>query len=352
MVANAELPAQVTCYLTTVQANEFVLRAYPVGVPGPDHIQATTRALEALQEKSVRVRTLLWGVDPGLRSRLSGVTTYAPPIALDSVITGFVVGEVLETKDDRFAVGDIVTGAWGWRDVANVRGDAIQRAPERGDLPLSSLLGVLGIPGITAYFGMLDIGRLQPGETVLVTSAAGGVGSIASQIARVKGARVIGLAGGEAKCAWLRDTLGLDGTIDYRATPDLDAALTRSFPEGIDVVFENIGNRVVDAVLPHLRTKGRVVVCGQTEDYNLPLEARHGIKNTIHVIGRRVKIEGLVAMDYAARYEEARHDLRGWTADGRVVTKEHVDVGFERLPAAFASLFGENALGRKLVACS
>ena len=333
-----------------MQTNEFVLTAYPPGVPGPDHIRLTSRALEAIDEKCVRVRTLLWGVDPGLRSRLSGVTTYAPPIALGSVITGFVVGEVLETRDERFGVGDIVTGAWGWRDVANVRGDAIQLAPARGDLPLSSLLGVLGIPGITAYFGMLDIGRVQPGETVLVTSAAGGVGSIASQIARVKGARVIGLAGGEAKCAWLRDTLGLDGTIDYKEAPDLDAALRRSFPDGIDVVFENIGNRVVDAVLPHLRTRGRVVVCGQTEDYNLPLDARHGIKNTIHVIGRRLKIEGLVAMDYAARYEEARRDLRAWTTEGRLVTKEHIERGFDRLPAAFASLFTNNPLGRKLVA--
>lgn len=335
-----------------MQTREFVLVRRPAGVPGPDDIKLSVRTLGPLDEGRVRVRTLIWGVDPGLRGRLSDRVTYTAPIELGGVVTGFVAGEVVESRDARFAQGQLVTGAWGWREIADVSPAAIAPAPERGGLPLAALLGILGIPGITAYFGMLDVGQVKAGERVLVTSAAGGVGQIASQIGKITGAQVTGLAGGKAKCDWLRDVAGLDQVIDYKAAPSLEAALAEAFPDGIDVVFENIGNQVVDAVLPNMRNRGRIVICGQTADYNLPVEQRHGIRNTIEIIGKRLRLEGLVAMDYADRYEEARSALRGWAAEGRLVTKEDVEAGFERLPAAFASLFSGGNFGRKLVAAA
>jgi NADPH-dependent curcumin reductase CurA len=266
------------------------------------------------------------------------------------VVTGFVVGEVVETRDPAYAVGQVVTGGWGWREVADVAASALEPAPERGALPLAALLGVLGVPGVTAYVGVLDVGRVRPGERVLVTSAAGGVGSIAAQVAKVGGAHVTGLAGGAEKCAWLRDDLGLDATVDHRAEPDLDAAFARAFPDGVDVVFENVGNRVLDAVLPHLRDHGRVVVCGQVEDMDLPEEQRHALRNTRGLVARRLRIEGFVALDHRDRFDAARADLRAWAEQGRVRTREDVTVGFEHLPAVFASVFTGGGLGRRLVA--
>ncbi len=335
-----------------METRAFVLLRHPQGVPGPEDIGLTRRTLPPLADGRVRVRTLLWGVDPGLRGRLSGRASYVPPLALGAVITGFVAGVVVESRDPRFAPGDEVTGSWGWREVADVAPDAIAQAPERGALPRAALLGLLGVPGITAYFGMLDVGRVRVGEQVLVTSAAGGVGSIASQIARLQGARVTGLAGGAAKCAWLRDELGLDATIDHRAEPDPGAALGRAFPDGIDVAFENLGNRVLDAILPHMARGGRVVVCGQTADYNLPPEQRPCIRNTANLIGRRLRIEGFVALDYADRYETARHAIRAWAEAGQLKTREDIAMGFEHLPAAFAGLFAGENFGRKLVAAA
>lgn len=334
---------------TDAAANEFVLARHPEGIPVAGDFTLSRRSLNALEEGSVRVQTRVWGIDPGLRSRLSGVASYVAPLALGDAVTGFVAGKVLQSRDAGFAVGDIVTGSWGWRDIADVPARSISRAPEREGLPLESLLGLLGIPGITAYFGMLDIAQVQPGDQVLVTSAAGGVGSIASQIAKLQGARVVGLAGGALKCQWLLDTAGLDDVIDYKATPDLAAALASKFPQGIDVVFENLGNAMLDAVLPKMRIGGRIVVCGQTADYNLAPEQVHGVRNTRSIIAHRLRIQGLVAMDYAARYEEARRDLRAWAREGKLVTQEDIAIGFEQLPAAFASLFEANNLGRKLV---
>jgi NADPH:quinone reductase len=331
---------------------EFMLVRRPEGVPEASDFLSKTRALDDLEDGCVRVRTLLWGVDPGLRSRLSEEATYTASLKLGEVVTGFVVGEVIESGDSRFTVGQVVTGSWGWRELADVLPDAISLAPERNGLPLASLLGLLGIPGITAYFGMLDVGRVKASDRVLVTSAAGGVGSIASQIAKIKGAHVTGLAGGDEKCSWLRESLGLDATIDYRAEPDLDLALGRAFPEGIDLVFENVGNRLVDLAMKHMRTHGRLVICGQTEDYNLPPERRHGIRNTRNVVGQRLRLQGLLASDYLNRYEEARRDIRAWTAQGKLVTREDIEVGFERLPQALATLFDGSKFGRKLVAAA
>lgn len=330
-------------------SREIYLVRRPEGVPAREHFAIRTSALPVPVDGEVRVHTLVWGVDPGLRGRLSPIDSYAPSLALGDVITGFVAGRVLESRDPAFVVGDVVTGSWGWREYANVPATQIARAPECGALPLQALLGALGIPGVTAYFGMLDVGALKPGDNVLVTSAAGGVGSIAAQIAKLHGARVVGLAGGQAKCDWLRIAAGVETVIDYKAQKDLTGAIARCFPNGIDVVFENVGNAMVDAVLPLMALQGRIVVCGQTADYNLPLDAIHGIRNTRSIIGKRLRIQGILAMDYVARYDEAREALRRWCEQGQLVTKEQITVGIENLPDAFASLFGDAGLGRKLV---
>lgn len=333
-----------------MRAQQFTLKNRPKGILSAEDLDLVITDLPTVEPGSIKVRTLLWGVDPGLRMRLSGETSYAAALPIGGVISGFTVGEIVEENDTSFSVGDIVTGAWGWCDFSVVQAGQVRPAPERGALPLSSLLGTMGVPGVTSYFGLLEVGDLKAGENVLVTSAAGGVGSITSQIGKIKGARVIGLAGGADKCNWLTQSLGLDGAIDYKSDVDLDTQLTAQFPDGIDVVFENIGNRMVDLVLPHMREKGRIVICGQTEDYNTAPEERYGIKNTSLMIGKRLRMEGFVALDYADRYEQARAPIRQWSKEGRLLTKENITIGFKNLPDAFASLFVGSELGRRLVA--
>lgn len=328
----------------------FTLARIPDGVPGPEDFRLETLNAEPLADGRVRVRTLIWGVDPGLRARLTRKASYTAGLQVGDIVSGFVAGEVVESRSPAFQAGDIVQGAWGWREMADVAPEAISPAPERGPLPLAALLGLLGVPGVTAWFGITEIGAVKPGEEVLVTAAAGGVGSIAAQVAKLKGARVVGLAGGPEKCAWLRDGLKLDDVIDYKGEPDLKAALRRAFPKGIDVVFENLGNAMIDALLPRMRPCGRIVVCGVSADLNTPAEERYGVRNIAELIGKRLRLEGFVALDYRDRYHEAWDALRAWAAAGELVTREHIAVGFENLPTEFASLFGENALGRKLVA--
>jgi len=337
--------------MNDVLTRRFLLARHPVGPTAPEDFRLEAHDLGTRPSDRVRVRSLLWGVDPGLRSRMTGAASYTAGLQVGGPISGFTVGEVVASDLPAFPSGAVVLGSWGWTEFADVDPAALEQAPDRGDLPLESLLGVLGIPGITAFLGVRQIGRVSPGDRVLVSSAAGGVGSLAAQIAAIEGATVTGLAGGTAKCTWLRDELGLAGTIDHTAEPDLTAAFGQAFPDGIDVVFDNVGNRVIDAALPHMRDHGRIVVCGQVQDMDLPPAERAPLRNTRTLVTRRLRIEGFVALDHRADFDEARARLREWAAAGRLQGTTTVEVGFERLPAAFTSLFsGGNRRGRTVVA--
>lgn len=335
-----------------MQTREIVLARRPEGLARPSDFGLETRVLPPLPPGSVRVRALYWAADPGMRARLGGVRSYVEPVAIGGVVGGAAIAEVLESRSDSFAAGDLVTGLLGWREAGDFPEAALKKAPERGGMPIGALLGLLGTPGMTAYFGIGEVGRVKAGDTVLVTSAAGAVGAAAGQIARLRGAHVVGLAGSDAKAEWLTTAAGFAQAVNYRKLDDLSTALGRLFPDGIDVLFDNIGNRMVDVVLPHMKLRGRIVVCGQTEDYSLAPERRHGIRNTSHVISQRLRIEGLLAYDHAPRYGEAIAHIRDWWQAGQLVAHEDIVEGFEQLPGAFCDLFAGQSFGRKLVAAS
>ncbi|MBT3535087.1 MAG: NADP-dependent oxidoreductase [Rhodospirillaceae bacterium] len=220
---------------------------------------------------------------------------------------------------------------------------------EDWDLPLSAWIGVLGIPGLTAYFGLKRVAGIGAGETALVTSAAGMVGATAAQIAKILGCRVIGVAGGSVKCAWLRDELGLDAVIDYKTAGDLSTAINETAPEGIDILFDNVGNRFVDAILPLMRLNGRIVVSGQIGDYNLATKDIHGIKNTRAFITHRVRMEGLVVFDDRPQFSAAQAEMAAWIKAGKLIYREKIYEGIECAPQAFRDMFEGTYFGRHLV---
>ena len=324
-----------------------ILAAHVTGEPREDNFAVETVDQAPPGEGEVLVRNAFVSVDPGMRGRLSGETSYAPPLPLGAVVGSASVGRVIASRHAGFAVGEAVAGASGWQELGLSDGRGLRRIPE-GPIPLSAHIGVLGVPGLTAYFGLLDIGAPKPGETVLVSTAAGAVGSAAGQIARIHGARAVGIAGGEAKRRWLLDDLGFDAAIDRLAEPDIAAAVARECPDGVDVFFDNVGNSLVDRMLPLMRLHGRIVISGQTADYNLTADERTGLKNTRAFITHRLKMQGLVVFDYAADFPRAWADLTGWILDGRLKYREDIVEGLEALPGAFVDLFHGRNFGRKL----
>jgi NADPH-dependent curcumin reductase CurA len=325
----------------------YVLAAPVADLPHPNHFRLETVELPAPGEGEILVRNEYISVDPGMRGRLSGVVTYAPPLGIGEVIEAATVGEVLVSRHPKFAVGDHVVAGFGWQEHALSNGRGVRRIPD-DRLPRSLWIGILGIPGLTAYFGMLEIGRPQAGETVLVTSAAGPVGATAGQLARRAGCRVVGVAGGRKKCTWLGE-LGFDAVVDYKAAPDLGVAIAALCKDGVDVLFDNVGNAMIDRVLPIMRPFGRIVVSGQIADYNVPPEARVGITNTIAFIGQRLTMRGFVAFDYAKEFPRAWADLGAAVLAGELQYREDIEDGFEHLPEAFIGLFAGANFGRKLI---
>jgi len=330
-----------------MQSRRIVLASRPEGIPRETDFRQEVRDLPAPQEGQILVANEYISVDPGMRARLNDEATYAAPLQLGDTIESATVGRVIASRHPKFNAGDWVAAAFGWSEHGLSDGRGVRVVAERR-VPPSAQIGVLGIPGLTAYFGILDIAKPKEGEIVLVSSAAGAVGSAAGQIGATYGARVIGIAGGAAKCAWLRE-IGFADVIDRHAEPDIGAAVARTCPNGIDIVFDNVGNSFLSGMLPLMRRNGRIVVSGQVADYNTPPAARPGLRNTSHVITSRLTIRGLVAFDYFREFPKAWSDLVLWIVDGKLKYREDIDKGFEKLPAAFIGLFGGDNFGRKLV---
>jgi len=326
-----------------------VLARRPVGLPRVDDFRLETGPRPEAGRGEVLVRNRFISVDPGTRGRLGDRETYAQPLALGEVIQAATVGTVEVSNHPRFAVGDWVAAAFGWQDWGLSDGRGVRVIPNNG-LPPSTAIGVLGIPGLTAYFGMLEIGAVKPGDQVLVTSAAGAVGSAAGQMAMIEGARVVGVAGGPAKCGWLTGELGFAGAIDHRQVSDMGAAVAAACPDGVDVLFDNVGNAMIDAVLPLMNRGGRIVVCGQMADYNQPGDEAVGLKNTRAFIGQRLTMRGLVAFDHYREYPQAWARMTDWIRTGRLRYREEIIDGFAALPQAFIGLFTGENLGRRVIA--
>ena len=336
----------------TEQLNKKILLvSRPTGVPALDSFRVADAEMPRPAEGEVLVRALYLSVDPYMRGRMNDRKSYVEPFALNEVIEGGVVGEVTESRAEGFQPGDIVTGLLGWQLYQTAKADprdptAIRKVDPR--VPATTALGVLGMPGLTAYFGLLDIGRPAEGETVVVSGAAGAVGSIVCQIAKLKNCRVVGVAGSDEKCEYLTRELGADAAVNYKTAGDINQAMRDACPAGVDVYFDNVGGAVSDAVMWLINSRARVVVCGQISMYNLERwEAGPRVQPLLLV--KSALMQGFIVSDYAARFGEGLRQLGAWVAEGRLKYAESIVEGFENAPRAFLGLFAGENTGKQLV---
>ena len=329
-----------------MRSREVRLKSRPEGTPTLDDFELAEAEVPPPGPGEVQVRNRWMSVDPYMRGRMTDRPSYVPPFQIGEPLQGGAVGEVVASDDDGFAPGDLVVSMSGWREAFTAPAAALQKAPPTG-LPPQALLGVAGMPGMTAWVGLLKIGALKEGETVFVSAAAGAVGSVACQIAKIHGCRVIGSAGGAEKIAWLKE-IGADEAIDYRAEPDLRAALARAAPKGIDIYFDNVGGDHLEAAMAVARPFARLVECGMISQYNERRPAP-GPSNMMLIVGKRLRLQGFIVSDHAADTPEFLRRMAGWVAEGRVRWRETVEEGIENAPAAFLKLFTGENIGKMLV---
>ncbi|MFO1397658.1 MAG: NADP-dependent oxidoreductase [Burkholderiales bacterium] len=315
---------------------QFRLAARPVGLPQRSDWTFTEAPIASPADGEVLVRVLYVSLDPAMRGWMSDAKSYLPPVALGDVMRAGGVGRVEISRHPRFAAGEYVVGTFGVQEYAIANGRGMHRVdPTRAPLP--TYLNALGMPGMTAYFGLLDVGRPQPGNTVVVSGAAGAVGSLAGQIAKLNGCRAVGIAGGPAKCAYLVDELGFDAAIDYKSE-NVRARLADHCPAGIDVYFDNVGGDILDAALARLAMRARVVICGAISQYNSTTGVR-GPANYLSLLVNRASMTGMLVFDYADRYAEGMAAMGAWLATGKLKAREDVVGGLDNFPEALLMLF-------------
>jgi NADPH-dependent curcumin reductase CurA len=329
-----------------MQNKEIRFASRPAGLPTDENFQLVETEVPSIADGEVLLRTLYISVDPYLRGRMREGKSYVQGFELGQVIESGVVGEVIESKSSDFKQGDVVSGYLGWRlyNVANAK-QLMRTIP--GVSP-STALGVLGMPGLTAYFGLLDIGKPKEGETVVVSGAAGAVGMTVCQIAKIKGCRVVGIAGSDEKSVYLRDEFGVDATINYKTAGDMFAALKEACPNGVDVYFDNVGGAVSDAVLPLINDRARIVLCGQISIYNLD-KIDVGLRPQTSLLVHSALMQGFIITGYASRFAEGVGQLAQWFTSGQLKHVETVVEGFENTPQAFIGLFSGENLGKQVV---
>lgn len=336
--------------LMSKDARRFVLASRPVGEPKESDLRLEEFAVPSPGPGEVLLRTLYLSLDPYMRGRMSDAKSYAAPVAIGGVMEGGTVSEVVASNNPAFAVGDIVLGRTGWQTHAVSDGTNIRKV-DPSLAPISTALGVLGMPGMTAYAGFLDVGKPKAGETLVVAAASGAVGSVVGQIAKIKGLRAVGIAGGAEKCRFVKDELGFDECLDHRA-PDLPARLAAACPNGIDIYFENVGGHVLDAVLPLLNNFARIPICGTIAHYNdtapppgpdkLPAVWRM-------ILTKRLRVQGLLVTDFAALHDDFLRDMGAWVKEGRVKYREDIVDGFDKAPRALIGLLRGENFGKLLV---
>ncbi len=333
-----------------MQSTRIVLASRPHGEPTEQNFRTETVELPDPGPGQVQLATLYLSLDPYMRGRMSDAPSYAPPVELGAPMVGGTVSRVLASADERFSPGDVVLGYAGWQTHSVEPADRLVRLdPARA--PLTTALGVLGMPGFTAWAGLENIGRPQPGETLVVAAAAGPVGSAVAQIARLRGARAVGVAGGPDKVAYLREELGLDAALDHRA-PDFADQLARATPDGIDVYFENVGGAVWEAVLPRLNTYARVPVCGLVAGYNatdLPAGPDRSGALMGQVLTRSLTIRGFIQAEFSGQLAQFTAEMAPWVASGRVRYREDVVEGLDRAPEAFRGMLVGRNFGKLVV---
>ncbi|MDT7775866.1 MAG: hypothetical protein QOC67_4790 [Pseudonocardiales bacterium] len=323
--------------------HQIRLAARPTGEPVPSDWAHTEEPVPAPEDGEILVRVTHLSLDPAMRAWLDDRPSYIPPVGLNEVMRALAGGEVVESKNPGFAVGDHVTGVFGVQEYAISDGRGVQKV-DPSAVPMTTYLSALGMTGMTAYFGLFDVGALKDGETVLISGAAGAVGSMVGQLAKIKGCRVIGIAGGAEKCATLTDELGFDAAVDYKVD-GWSRGLREAAPDGVDVFFDNVGGEVLDAGLGRLARGARVVICGAISQYNSGQP--YGPKNYLSLLVNRARMEGFVVFDFANRYAEAGAEIAGWLRAGKLHSKEHVVTGsVGDFPATLPKLFRGENLGK------
>jgi len=310
-----------------VAEGDFRVEEVPVPEPGP---------------REVLVRVVYMSLDPYMRGRMRDAASYAAPVGIGEVMTGGTVGEVVKSNHPGFKVGGIVEDRLGWQEYAIGPRPAMRKV-DASLAPISTANGVLGMPGMTAYFGLFDVGQPKAGETVVVSAASGAVGQIVGQLAKIAGCRAVGIAGGSKKCAFVKDTLGFDACIDYKAEKDLAAAVKAACPNGVDVYFDNVGGVVSDAVFLNLNSWARVALCGSISQYNT---TEPGPRLLGAFVGKRVTMRGFIVWDFNGKYEPARRQMGEWVRSGRVKYKEDIVEGIENAPRAFVGLLRGDNFGK------
>lgn len=325
---------------------EIHFASRPTGLPTAENFEFIEAEVPELQEGEVLLRSLYISVDPYLRGRMREGKSYVPPFEIGQVIESAVVGEVVESRAPGFKSGEVVVAQLGWRldNVANAK-HLLRTVP---GVPPSTALGVLGITGLTAYFGLLDIGEPKAGDVVVVSGAAGAVGMTACQIAKMKGCHVIGIAGSEEKNQYLRDELGVDSTINYKATGNMLEALKAVCPNGIDIYFDNVGGVISDSVLPLINDRARIVLCGQISIYNSE-KMEVGVRPQPFLLVHSALMKGFIVTQYAARFAEGIGQLAQWFVSGQLKHAETIVEGFENTPSALIGLFKGENLGKQVV---
>jgi NADPH-dependent curcumin reductase CurA len=333
---------------TTLTNHQVRLAQRPVGTPGRECWNFTTEPVAEPAEGGVLVKTLALSLDPAMRGWMNEGKSYIAPVGIGEVMRAGGIGTVVASRNPKFSVGDTVSAGLGVQEYGLIAEDQIKRAgmfkidPRAGSM--TQWLNVLGMPGMTGYFGLMDVGSPKPGETVVVSGAAGAVGQTVGQLARIKGCRVVGIAGGRAKCDWVVNELGFDACIDYKAG-NVKAALKEHCPKGVDIYFDNVGGEILDDVLARIGRGARIIICGAISQYNNTTPVQ-GPKNYLSLLVNRARMEGIVVFDYTERFPQAVAELAGYLKDGRMKSKEDIVEGIENFPEALLKLFSGANFGK------
>lgn len=330
-----------------MKTTQILLKKRPEGKPDKENFSFESTDVPDLKEGQVRVKGKYYSVDPYMRGRMNSGESYIAPFEVGSPIDGGVVAEVEESKAEQFQKGDLVLGNLPWSEETVAPAEALKKI-KTSDTPPSYYLGILGMPGLTAYFGLLDVGKPKSGETVVVSGAAGAVGIIVGQIAKIKGCKVVGIAGGPEKTKLIKDEYGFDEAIDYKSTDDISAAIKNFCPRGVDVYFDNVGGDISDAVVQHINHGARISLCGQIALYNKK-ETPVGPRLQPQLLVKSALMQGFIISDFRERFPEGIKELHTWISDGKLKFTETVVEGFDKLPDAFLQLFEGGNTGKMIV---
>jgi NADPH-dependent curcumin reductase CurA len=336
--------------MAEIVSREVHLKHRPLGLPRESDFELVEVKLPEIGQGEMLIRNIYMSVDPYMRGRMIDRKSYVPPFQLNRPLEGGCVGQVIESRGSKFQVGDFVLGMLGWREHYVSDGTGLLKI-DPGVAPIQAYLGTVGMPGLTAYFGLLEIGKPKKGETVFVSAAAGAVGSVVCQVAKLKGCHVIGSAGSDLKVSWLMEEAGIDAAFNYKAVEDITAEVGKYCKKGIDVYFENVGGKHLEAALEHMNTYGRVVLCGMISVYNAT-KPPAGPYNLFYAISKQLTLKGFIVSEHLDIQPQFHAEIGKWISEGKIKWKETISEGIESAPKAFIGLFKGQNLGKMLVRIS